>query len=343
MNLSERKNEYLSRENTQALKGILSIAVFLCHVVPASKIFYGSILSPLFGSLGYLSVSVFFFLSAYGISLQYEKRKEDYLNNFPKNRILSIYFLNAFLVLIYGAYILILDGRVEVLPVLQSFLIGNTIVGNGWYLQVIVLFYLIWYLCTVIVTKKEKRCFAIAACLLTYVIISGFLLDATWFECTLSFLLGLIYQKEKDKIDNILCRSKKRYCFILILSAMAFAVLFILANRNFFAMFPKFNSIIRIIAKCLSSPMFVIFVCMCLYLLKLERFKILQFLGKHSIEIYVLHAIPLDLLYKIPFLAENGYIYILLSLVFSILTAILVHPIIQFVIKIPQKYMAKGG
>ena len=203
LDLTKRKEEYLSKENTQALKGLLAIAVLLSHAVPKSEVFYGSVLSSLFGSLGYLSVSVFFFLSAYGISLQYEKRKEDYLNNFPKNRILSIYLLNVFLVVVYGIYHALVGNELTVPMIFQSLLIGNSIVGNGWYLQVIVLFYLIWYLCTHAIKSEKIRIHAISLSLIAYIVISACFLGGTWYVCTLSFLLGVFYHKEKEKIDNI--------------------------------------------------------------------------------------------------------------------------------------------
>jgi hypothetical protein len=39
LTLEQRRKEYLSKENTQALKGIFAIVVLLSHLIPASGIF----------------------------------------------------------------------------------------------------------------------------------------------------------------------------------------------------------------------------------------------------------------------------------------------------------------
>lgn len=82
-------SKYLSKEYTQAIKGIFVIIVFLSHVRTyvdfngAGDIFVIQILN----YFGQLMVALFLFYSGYGIYESIKYRGQKYIDLLPKNRI----------------------------------------------------------------------------------------------------------------------------------------------------------------------------------------------------------------------------------------------------------------
>ncbi len=319
-----------SNTRCRALKGIFALAVLWCHVSLASELFLGSILSPLFGSFGYLSVSVFFFISGYGI-MEQAQNKRDYLKTFPKCRILSIWVLNLFLVVVYTAYFCVVRG---ILPsfvmICQSLTIGNSVVGTGWYLQVVVLFYLLFWISFSMFS--EKRALRILEyCICTYIILASFLASSTWYECSLSFLMGVIWSQNKQKIDTKIIQ-KSWYKGILI-SGGIFVISFLLSAK---AVLPGTLAIIlRRFFKILSSPTFVLLVGIVISRMDLSN-KCLEFLGKYSLDIYVLQGLFLDMFKRGVLRIDNGWRYISVVIICTIIAAVLLHGTLEFVMNIPR-------
>ena len=59
---------YLSRENTDCLKGICAIMVVICHVCSRTNIGASIGLGPIYTAFGYWAVSGFMFMSGYGLT-----------------------------------------------------------------------------------------------------------------------------------------------------------------------------------------------------------------------------------------------------------------------------------
>ena len=339
--LAVSQKEYLSKNQTTALKGMLALCVLLCHVVPASGVFQGSILSPLFGSLGYLSVAVFFFLSGYGIAVQYQAKKEYYLKTFLKNRVASIYCLTLFLTILYGVFRILVGVRFSLFEILQSLLIGNTIVSNGWYLQIVLLFYILWYLTTKHIKDEQARYAALCVAVLLYMLIGMLFLAHFWFQSSLGFLLGVFWQRNKQRLDNWLFFSRKRVFAVLSITVIAFCITYLLASKGFIP-HKAISAIFRSVMSCLSAALFVVLVLMFNMLFgKVFNCNALQFVGKLSMEIYVLQGIPLHIFKTGKLSIGNGWLYIVCVIAVTVLLSIAMHPIIQFVTNIPKK--AQGG
>lgn len=338
MSNSIHKTDYLSLPQTTALKGILAMCVLLCHTVPASMVFYGSILSPLIGSLGYLSVSVFFFLSGYGIMTQYRVKQEDYLRSFLRKRVLSIYLLTVFLIALYWAFHQLLGNKDSLQQIISSFLIGNTIVSNGWYLQVIVLFYLLWYVTARLINTLRTRNIVLSCIITAYMLVAAISLRAsTWYyECSLSFLLGILFQQHKAELEQVFFKSKRSYIRWLILIACLFIGCYVAVHMTYSAQ-ASINMIIKIGFKCLSSPLFCILVILVMAILKLERSKIFRWLGELSIEIYVLQGIPLTLFHWKHLNIDNGWLYNGVVIASTMALAVVLHPLVRLIMRIPQK------
>lgn len=65
--------------------------------------------------------------------------------NYLRNRILPIYSLNVLFIVVYTFLKLLVGKEFTMVDLVMSFGFGKTIVQFGWYLQVCMLFYLLFY------------------------------------------------------------------------------------------------------------------------------------------------------------------------------------------------------
>lgn len=336
------KDDYLSLQQTEAIKGALAVCVLLSHTVPGSGMVKGSILSSLIGSLGYLSVSVFFFLSGYGIMAQHRKRGEDYCRIFLKNRVLSTYFLTISLIVVYGMFHLLCGRLVDWRMVINSFLIGNTIVSYGWYLQVIVLFYLIWYICYRYIHSAKMRSAMLGAMVIMYMVLAAiFFSGSTWYECSLSFLLGIGFQVHRDKFEQAILATKGRHIVGALLAFGSFAGCYIAMHINWVEN-STINLSVKLAFRITSSPAFCVFVVLMMAMLKLSQCKMLRYLGSLSLGIYVFQGIPLALFHSDYLYIQNGWLYCVCVIISSFLLAWAMQPGILWVMNLPRKYGRKS-
>lgn len=135
----------IKRETSVSLKGVLACMVLICHLSGRVSLFADNILGTLFTAFGYLAVSVFFFLSGYGLRESFFNN-DKYVRNFPLKKLFPFLLICTFTILIYLIRDLLLFNHINALDVLQSFFFGKTIVDNGWYLQAQMVFYVLFYL-----------------------------------------------------------------------------------------------------------------------------------------------------------------------------------------------------
>lgn len=79
------KGRFFSKEYTDVLKGLCCLVVIYVHIKPER----GNALQDAIGSFAYVAVTFFFLVSAYGMLAGLE-RKENYLKNFWRNRLVSL-------------------------------------------------------------------------------------------------------------------------------------------------------------------------------------------------------------------------------------------------------------
>jgi len=143
-------NDYLGVESTTGLKGFLALGIVFHHL--SQWVTTGMEFSN-FGYMGTYIVSVFFFLSGYGLYVQNEK-KENYLDNFLVKRLSKI--LTPFII-ISSIYLIYRSINGQVLS--SSFFIdlfkkGSTVIYNGWFVDIIILMYIFFYISFRVFTNK---------------------------------------------------------------------------------------------------------------------------------------------------------------------------------------------
>ena len=307
----------LDIKTSSCLKGILACMVLICHMHARVSLFSSNILGTIFTAFGYLSVATFFFLSGYGLK-EAASKKEHYVSNFPKKKLLPFFCICCFTILIYLIRDICVGNDVNILTLVQSFLFGNTIVDNGWYLQTQLLFYIIFYLVYNFV--KNKRSFALIFIIALYCVFCAVAkLSTTWYEASFCFPLGILYSENKHKINSILFKNKTRHLISILCVLIVFIITLFFGNK------PFLSECFRIPLKLISSVFFCLLVLTTVTLINIKN-PITEFLGKISLEIYLLQGIFLNL-FKEQFVIDNDWIYIICVVLFTLLLAFLFHPI----------------
>lgn len=143
MFIPNRNYDLMSKEDTLAFKGILSTIVILHHI---SQVENNLPIIHYFANFGMYAVGVFFFISAYGITKQLKLSREKYLSGFLKKRIFKLLLPISIVTIIYIVLnILVFHKSYTINSIINVYKSGSSIINNGWYLNSILVIYLIFY------------------------------------------------------------------------------------------------------------------------------------------------------------------------------------------------------
>jgi len=314
------RNDYLSKENTNCMKFVFAIAIVFCHVFAYNPFGMGIGIGAIITAFGYLSVSAFLFFSGYGLMVQYLSRGDKFFEKYFTKRILPIYIIQSLLILLYSLFKLLIGYSFSYRTVLQSFLFGNTIIQYGWYLQMIMLFYAIFYFCLCKSNYKAgiiKLSFSVVAYIIFCVTVK---LTSNWYESSLSFIVGAIWALKKERIDSELDVFPK-YIYTAISAVFVFAGTFILGNSSILP-----NGF-RIPFKMISAVSFV--VCVLLTAMRVRvNFKVLAFGGKYYFEIYFMQGFVVLLFNEVITVSSSIFKYIV-CFVCVFFVAIIAKPVVN--------------
>lgn len=275
-----------SRSQTECLKGIFALGIVICHLCSRTGLGSSIGLGPIYTALGYWGVSIFLFISGYGLMCRYLAIRGGYFVNYMKNRILPIYCLNILLIIVYTLLKWFVGRDFTMQEFLLSFAFGDTIVQFGWYLQVCMLFYLLFYISFRWVKEPVagilvNSCLTIGYCIICYLID----VSSTWYECSLSIIAGMAMAMLNTKVSE---NSKSKQLLFLVVAGTLFSISFILSG------YKLFSSDLRLLLKVISSVSFAMTVYFACCFIPLKG-KILEWLGNHYLEIYILQGVSIIL------------------------------------------------
>lgn len=328
------KDKYLALGKTIAIRGMLALAILLCHTIPKFNIYYKNrLLTSImdnFISIGYLSVCIFFLLSAYGL-MQGIQNKKDYLNGFIYKRLPKVIIPFVLINIIYILTRMILGERFSLLEIISSFF-SVSIMPNAWYVIVIIIFYLAFYF--IFKNNQYDRGKKILIIFTLLYIITVILFDFRnwWYVSNLSFIVGIVLSAYFNKINAFV---NKHYIKIFIIN---FILFFITYKLSFIINFIFNKHCLEEVAMLLSSLFFsIIFI---LIIMKIEfNNKIINFYGEISFELYLIHGLFIKVLMK--YNITNYIVFVVLVLIFSTFGAIVIHSINLKLIKLFYKKTTK--
>lgn len=317
--------EFFTKHDTQAVKGLMAIIILSHHIyqrVPAPDATW---LDYIFRSLGYLGVSVFLFISGYGITCSY-KEGEGYLSLFLRNRVASLYIVNVLLIFLYAIVLLAFNYAVPLEKVFQSFFIGDTIVGAGWYLQIQILFYLMWYFS---IKRSEGY-----VCIKLLVGITIFNLLAYlgdfgihWVLSNYAFVAGVILGMRKTKFEEILKIYNKTIEWSLILVMLS---MFVLCYFFYYRSF-----VISCMMQIIMSVVFPLSLCLLIFNKALNCSMLIK-VSVYSLDIFVLQGIVFIVL-RNNYWNVSNLMFVIFSIIGVVLISLAFHPFFYFLINLKKK------
>lgn len=250
-----------------------------------------------------------------------------YLHKFLIHRVLPIYLLMVVLSVIYFILktILAIDTP-SLSEFAQSFFFGRTVVSFGWYLQCIVLIYLIYYAAAHLAIRFYPQSVGriliilVAFGLLFFVglcILLG--LESTWYETILSFIGGVFIAANKQRMD-IIWQVKRNVWLCLLLFVGFFGLSFIFGN------WPFLSGTVKIFIKMVSSLAFCL--C-CLSAMRFVSFEnpVTTFLGSHYLEIYIIQGAVYLLLRNRYWSLDSLWVYFIVGILLVMIGAYLIKPL----------------
>lgn len=316
---------YLSKNVTNCLKGIFAIMVLCHHLYQRSQILKGTPYGAPFQFMGAWAVAMFFFFSGYGLMASYKSKGQSYISEFPRKRILPFYIICIILIAIYSVQKYIIGYSITPKAIFDSFFFNKTVISNGWYLQSILLLYIVFYITFILPIKDNSKIFVMMIFTFLYIFMCRKLqLSLTKYEAVFCFNFGMLWCKWKEKIDLVLVPHR---ILALIISSAAFAMsmmVFFLSN----------NQSIKDIAKMISPIAFNAFGISAVAVIIGINGKIIdnaftREFGKISLEVYVLQGFFINLFHCDYLYVHNAYLYVIFVALCTIAASELIHPLFK--------------
>ncbi len=268
----EKKNELLDKEESNYIKGVAALMVFLAHTQDflASNGLNDRMLYP-FSFLGGIGVLLFFFLSGYGIY-------RGYANSIPtfkywKNRITKVIIPACSISLISCLFIMLIrEGRFSFLQWIKEAIICQ------WYIDILLVEYAIFFISWLIARKNKIVLLVISALfnilLGTILYFAGF--EARWYNGMMLFPVGMFfaYVESKKVFDSRIIR---------IITMMMSFVMFMMTGIAFL----KLKGLIMgDILKSVFGLCFAVFIVMTISFIVVGN-KVIKWIGERSLYIYL--------------------------------------------------------
>lgn len=324
--LLPQNKEYLSVESTSGFRGFLALGIIFHHLSPLVK--SGEEFSN-FSYMGTYIVSIFFFLSAYGLYVQNESR-ENYLDNFLVKRLSKIIVPFFIISLIYIFYRFVNGQLIDLNFFINLFKQGSTIIYNGWFVDIIILMYIFFYISFKLFQNKFLSIVLNTIFIICYICLAiklGY--NFWWYNSALAFAIGLIWAKNQNKIDRVL----EKYYFIVII--LVTVLLFVSHKYDVLLKYLHLeDSYSYALAANLDNIIFTIYFII-VFLKKINFSNVyLTLIGRISFELYMIHGLVISMLGKI-FVSSrvNDVLFTLFVLIVSLIFAWIINKIINVIIQ----------
>lgn len=320
--------DYLSNKSTKSLKGLLALLIIFHHV--SQKITTGENFSN-FEYMGRYIVALFFFLSGYGLYFQYSNN-ENYMENFLRKRLVRIFIPFFVFIVIYVFYRATLGEVVNVDFFLSFWRDHSNIVYNGWFVNSIIVLYVIFYVSFKM--KDSKSSFYMLTFLtLVYIFLKAYQNHGDWeYVSIMAFLLGIFWMKNRTSIDKYI--EENYFVFLVSFSILMYVFRHYEAIMKNIGITNKY--VYYGIVGNLCTMIFVVYFLLLTNKLNFSN-KYLDFLGNISFELYMIHGLIMHCLGKF-FVSSpvNDVIYTIVVLLVSIVFA---YYIKKLIIVIEKKLM----
>ena len=227
-------NDYMSKENTNSIKGVFILIVTLCHISPyiersgyGFEFFGDQLFRQMPVIIGQLVVVMFLFFSGYGVREGIKRKGILYINTMPKRRILVTLLNFDVAILFFLLLNLLLGIKPSLNKVLLSLVCWEDIGNSNWYIFAIILLYMVTYLFYLYSYNKYPKYNGIHLLVVISIltIVLSFVRPDWWYNTMFAFGAGVIFSEKKNMFDS-LC--KDYFCLLLFGELAIFFLLYYL-------------------------------------------------------------------------------------------------------------------
>ena len=290
--------DYLSINKTNTIRGLCAILVLGNHIFPLYK------------NVGYIAVSIFFFLSGYGLMWGL-KNKKNYLNGFLKRRLIKILLPYIGINILYiFFYIFVMQEKLSVSEILLSF-ITVSLNKVAWYIIVIICCYIIFYIIFKNLNRK-KGLILYTAIVVMYMGISYIVGLGIWWYISIPTLIIGLYWGEYEKTINKFISKYNKFAILILLGIfiIMFGMLYIFSIEQGAA-----KAVLTLISEISGT----ILIFMILTRIKIKNNNgILKKIGDISLEFYLIHPMIIRIVNKF---INNESIAIIMIFIFTYIIA----------------------
>lgn len=318
--LSGINQEYISKDTTDAIKGIFILLIFASHFsyyIPS----YTNLPDILYWNirvyLGQCVVAMFLFYSGYGVMKSAANKGKEYVDNFPKKRILKTLLIYDFSQIIFFIMQTMLGKKYMLKQCVLSLLAWTSLGNDNWYIFIILFLYLITYLAL----KKIKSPFwqtifiGIGSIILIQVLMNAEK-GRYWYNSIFCFTAGAAWSLAGQRVEKFLAKNKN-YTLILFLLIMAFVGLHKIWDKH-----------------VVIYEMVVVLFALIIVLLSMKisiHNEFLKYCGKHLQGLFLLHRIPMILFGQISIIKQEKYLYFLLCIMTAFALEFLFNKMISYI------------
>ncbi len=332
-------DDFLSLSISKGFLGVCATLIVLHHLAQALGPEMAGTLASL-ENVGVVFVGFFFFFSGYGL-LKSKMTKPDYFKGFFRKRLLTIWipFFTSILVFLV---VQLLQGCQYKPMEIVSILIGWQLINSHmWYIVEIALFYLAFFLFFKFIKEDSIALAAMTVFTVVFIFFSlslghgeHWFQGEWWFNSSFLFVIGMFVAYKQD---SIIAFAKKYYYGLaaLLIAAVIplyMGTIYMLENYSYYTEFMYEDGRLGFFDKlrCLSLQLPFVIVAVLLVLLitmKIQfKNKALDFLGKISLELYLIHNLFINLYNNDGGLGiQSPFMYVILVLISSIIAAIVLH------------------
>ncbi|MBO4679306.1 MAG: acyltransferase family protein [Lachnospiraceae bacterium] len=218
-----------SRDNFQCLKGYLAICVLIHHAYQFVGFLSNTFLGYPLYLLGHLAVTLFMFMSGFGLFSSYLSKGESYIKSFPRNRLLPYYLSYLVFAVIYFINNILRGVTIPFTLVITTLTYGGTVVGFGWYLQLTLLMYVLFFVLKLLFRNDKAFIAALCVCVTVFIGIRfGMLTLKNNYEPAASFVIGAILAYFNAKRPVLF---SKKASLSVVISLVSFLVLTAFSTR----------------------------------------------------------------------------------------------------------------
>lgn len=325
--IKPRRNEqdrlqYMSKDSTDAIKGIFILLVFFRHAneyVKKSGFDYSSLADSLFSMtdsfLNQLIVVMFLFFSGYGIIYSISNKGDSYISNIPKHRILNTLLNFDIAVACFIILSFIIGYSFDTKTIILSFTGWESVGNSNWYIFVILICYLSTWL--VFALNRGNRSI-LTATLLNF----GLLMIATialalagkpshWYNTIFAYPIGMMFGLFKERFDSLVNR---KYAACLIGAIICFAISTLLFFDKNLPIGENTRTIINGSSWIIRVISFISIVLMVMMKFNIQN-KALIWLGGNLFPLYIYQRIPMIIIST--YFDLNPTIFIIVSIIIT--------------------------